>query len=95
MTYASGEAAMVPKMSKCFRCGSTEIEERIVEEFVRQGSYVVAIRLDANVCRSCGEKYFEHDDALTIEDVRKRLERGDLAGFKVTGELLEPLAASR
>ena len=43
-------------LSQCFRCGSTEIESRPVDEFVRRGSYVVALRFVADVCASCGEK---------------------------------------
>ena len=44
---------MSAKLSKCFRCGSTDIQERLVEEFVRQGQYVVALRLSADVCSNC------------------------------------------
>ena len=81
-------------LSKCFRCGSTEVESRAVEELVHRGSYVVALRLVADVCASCGEKYLQRSDVLKIEDVRRRLERGELDGFRVAGELLEPVSAS-
>jgi YgiT-type zinc finger domain-containing protein len=86
---------MLAKLSKCFRCGSSDIEERTVEELVRQGQYVVALRLSANVCSRCGERYLERDDVKMIEDVRQRLDRGDLEGFRVTGDLLELVGASR
>ena len=86
---------MSAKLSKCFRCGSTDIQERLVEEFVRQGQYVVALRLSADVCSNCGERYFDRGNATQIEDVRSRLARHDLEGFRVTGELLEPLGTSR
>lgn len=84
---------MSANLSKCFRCGSTEVEERPVEELVRRGQYVVALRLVADVCASCGERYLQREDVSTIEDVRRRLERGDLEGFRVTGELLELVGA--
>jgi YgiT-type zinc finger domain-containing protein len=77
-------------VSKCFRCGSTEIDDRPVEELVRQGRYVVALRVRANVCSNCGEKYFEKDQVAMFEDMRRRLEHGDVEGFRVTGEVLEP-----
>jgi YgiT-type zinc finger domain-containing protein len=86
---------MSAKVSKCFRCGSTEIAAKGVEELVRRGPYVVALRLVADVCASCGERYLQRQDVSTIEDVRRRLERGELDGFRVTGELLEPVAAGR
>ncbi len=78
-------------LSKCFRCGSTAIEPRNVEELVRRGPYVAALRLVADVCSACGERYLDGADVTAIEDVRQRLERGELDGFRVTGELLEPV----
>ena len=84
---------MPAKLSKCFRCGSNDIQDRRVEEFVRQGRYVVALRLPANVCSNCGEQYFEGDQVALLEDVRRRVQQGELEGFRVTGEVLEPLAA--
>jgi len=86
---------MSAKLSKCFRCGSTEIVAKGVEELVRRGPYVVALRLEADVCSNCGERYLKRQDVSAIEDVRRRLERGELDGFRVTGELLEPVAAGR
>jgi len=80
---------------RCFRCGSTEVQDRSVEDLVRRGPYVVALRLTAGVCGSCGERYLRRDDVATIEDVRGRLERGELDGFRVTGKLFEPVGASR
>lgn len=82
-------------LSKCFRCGSTEVENRLVDEFVRRGSYVVALRFVVDACASCGEKYLQQSDASMIEDVRRRLDRGELEGFRVTGKLLEPVGVPR
>jgi hypothetical protein len=65
-----------------------------VEELVRQGKYVVALRVPANVCGECGEKYYEKRHVEQFEDIRRRLQHGDLDGFKVTGEVLEPVASS-
>ena len=84
---------MSAKLSKCFRCGKAEIDAKPVEELVRRGPYVVALRLVVDVCGNCGERYLEREHVSTIEDVRRRLEHGELAGFRVTGELLEPVAA--
>lgn len=85
---------MLAKLSRCFRCGSTEVQDRPVEELVRQGRYVVALRVPANVCSNCGEQYFEKDQVAMFEDVRRRLAHGDLEGFRVTGEVLEPVGAA-
>ena len=80
-------------LSKCFRCGSTEIQDRSVEKLVHQGRYVVALRVPADVCVNCGEQYFDRDQVAMFEDVRRRIGFGDLEGFKVTGELLEPVGS--
>jgi hypothetical protein len=80
---------MPATLSKCFRCGSAEIGDRPVEEFVRQGPYVVALRFSTNACSNCGERYFTREQAVLIEDVKGRLQRGQLEGFRVTGEVLE------
>lgn len=85
---------MTAKLSRCFRCGSTELEDKPVEELVRQGRYVVALRVLADVCSRCGERYFEGDSVRMFENVRRRIERGDLEGFQVTGELLEPVGTA-
>ena len=84
---------MDPKLSKCFRCGFPEIEERHTEEFLREGRYVVALPVDADVCARCAEKYFTGDTVRWLEEVRERVRRGDLEGLTVTGELLEPAAS--
>jgi YgiT-type zinc finger domain-containing protein len=90
--FSGEKRAMLATLSKCLRCGSTEIENRTVEEFVRRGRYVAALRVPANVCANCGEQYFERAQVAAFEDVRYRLERGALEGFRVTGEVLEPVA---
>jgi predicted nucleic-acid-binding Zn-ribbon protein len=94
MTLAGGQPAMPGTLSKCFRCGSTEVESRPIDEFVWRRSYVVALRFVADACANCGEKYLQRSDVSTIEDVRRRLDRGDLDGFRVTGQLLEPAGVS-
>jgi YgiT-type zinc finger domain-containing protein len=68
---------MMAKLSQCFRCGSREIEGRPVEELIRRGRYVVALRVPANVCFDCGEQYFAKDQVEMFEDVRKVGARAD------------------
>jgi len=86
---------VLARLSQCFRCGSREIEGRPVEELIRRGRYVVALRVPANVCFDCGEQYFAKDQVEMVEDVRRRLEHGNLEGFRVTGEVLEPVTEER
>ena len=80
---------MAGTLSRCFRCGSSAIEARDVEELVRRGPYVAALKLRADVCTVCGERYLDGDDVSTIERVRQRLERGEHAGWQHSLEVLE------
>ena len=82
---------MARQLSRCFRCGSTEIQPRRSEEFVREGRYVVATPIEADVCAKCGERYLPGSTVKQLEQLRDRVRRSDLEGLTVTGELLEPL----
>jgi YgiT-type zinc finger domain-containing protein len=77
-------------LSKCFRCGSTDLKDKESEELTRHGRYVVAMRTTATVCLRCGERYFDRDTMRLFEETRQKVGRGDLEGLRVTGELLEP-----
>lgn len=82
---------MASSLSKCVRCGSTDLEDKEVEELIRDGRYVVAMRVMATACRRCGERYFDGETVRLFERTREKVRRGDLDGLRVTGELLEPI----
>jgi YgiT-type zinc finger domain-containing protein len=77
-------------LTKCARCGSAEVEERPVEKLIRAGSNVLALSVHAAVCRRCGERYFDRETVACFEESRKRLERGQLDGYRAVGALLRP-----
>ena len=91
MTSGSGEAAVPASLSRCFRCGCTDLRDRDVEELIRHERYVVAMHTKATVCDRCGERYFDWDTAKLFEATRAKIKRGDLEGLEITGELLEPI----
>ena len=78
-------------LSKCFRCGSTDLQDKEVEELIRHCRYVVAMRTTATFCLQCAERYFDRDTMRLFEETRQKVGRGDLEGLRVTGELLEPI----
>ena len=88
----SGIAKTTASLSRCFRCGSTELAKGEVEDLTRHGRYVIAMRVMATVCRRCGERYFDGDTVRLFEQTREKVRRGDLEGLRVTGELLEPVS---
>ncbi|MCC6808031.1 MAG: YgiT-type zinc finger protein [Deltaproteobacteria bacterium] len=79
-------------LSKCVRCGSTDLAERTVERLVRGGQDVVVFRVTAVVCHHCGERYFSKAAIEAFEAARHKLERHDLDGFETVGQLLRPAA---
>jgi YgiT-type zinc finger domain-containing protein len=74
-------------LDRCARCGSDDIETRPVERMVRGGSDAAVVSVEASVCRNCGERFFPIDAIREMESTRKRLERGDVAGFRSLGRL--------
>jgi YgiT-type zinc finger domain-containing protein len=82
----------MPRLTRCFHCGGTDLEDREVEELLSVDTYVVRLRVPAIVCLHCGERYFEPATVRRFEEIRARLRSGDLNGFRTAGELLEPAA---
>lgn len=79
---------MSASLSRCVRCGSTDLDDREIEELVRAGDDVAALRVLATVCHRCGEQYFSQGVIERIEEVRRKLDAGDVDGFRVLGRVL-------
>jgi YgiT-type zinc finger domain-containing protein len=75
-------------LSRCARCGATDLEDREIEKLVRGGADVAALRAHATVCRHCGERYFPNEAIRALEQVRRVLSEGKVAGFRTLGRLL-------
>jgi YgiT-type zinc finger domain-containing protein len=81
-----------PRLTRCFHCGGTDLEEREVEELISATRYVVRCKAEATVCRRCGERYFDPQTVRRFEEIRARVGAGDLTGLRPAGTLLEPAA---
>ena len=81
---------MKASLSRCVRCGATDLEDREIEKLVRGGDDVAALRVQATVCRHCGERYFPDEAIRALEQVRRDLSEGKVAGFRTLGRLLTP-----
>ena len=79
-------------LTRCFRCGGTDLVDREVEELLSMDKYVVRCRVTATVCHQCGERYFDPETVRGFEEMRARVRTGDLTGFRPAGEILEPAA---
>jgi len=72
----------------CVICKGEDIELREVEEEIRNGADVFRTRLEARVCLSCGERYYDAATVRQIEQLRRNLKEGKLE-LKAVGRALE------
>jgi hypothetical protein len=80
------------KLTSCFHCGGTDLNEQDVEELISTDRYVVRCRVSATVCHRCGERYFSPQTVRDLQAIRARIGAGDLSGLREAGTLLEPAA---
>jgi YgiT-type zinc finger domain-containing protein len=70
----------------CYICGNDDAYElREIDEPVTVGQNTAIVRIHAAVCRFCGERVFDLPNRARLEEVRSRLERGEVAGFEPVG----------
>ncbi|HEY7350019.1 MAG TPA: YgiT-type zinc finger protein [Ktedonobacterales bacterium] len=94
----AGAANMVPdeqapeltaeqaRLLHCYACGNDDAYElREIEEPVTVGQNTAIVRIHAAVCRFCGERLLDLPNRARLEEVRSRLERGEVAGFEPVG----------
>ena len=81
---------MKASLSKCVRCGSSDLEDKKVEKLVRGGDDVAVLRVQATVCHHCGERYLPNETIRAMEQTRYDLEEGKMSRFRALGCLLAP-----
>jgi YgiT-type zinc finger domain-containing protein len=75
-------------LSRCARCGSTDLDDKDVEKLVRGGDDVAVLRVRATVCHHCGERYLSVDAVRALEQARRDLVEGKQARFRTLGHVL-------
>jgi len=81
---------MKATLSRCARCGSSDLEDKDVEKLIRGGDDVAALRVRATVCHACGERYLASEAIRALEQARHDLEEGKVSRFRALGRLLTP-----
>lgn len=61
---------MKSALDRCFHCGSTDLEEREVEELLSADDQTIRCRVAATVCLHCGERYFDLETIRRLEEIR-------------------------
>lgn len=79
---------MKASLTKCVRCGSTDLEDKDAEKLVRVGDDVAALRVRATVCHHCGERYLSEEAIRELERTRQELREGKETRFRALGRFL-------
>ena len=69
---------------KCPVCGG-EVVQKKVEKLLRGGNNTAYLYVNAEVCLHCGERFYSTDTVRKFEEIRERLKKGALKGFKAVG----------
>jgi len=70
---------------KCPICGG-ELEEKEVEKLLKGGVHTAIIKVKADVCLHCGERLYSQETVKLFEEIRRKLERREVAGFQHVGQ---------
>jgi YgiT-type zinc finger domain-containing protein len=79
---------MTEPFDKCPACGG-ELAEKEVEKLLQGGGSTATVRVRAEVCLHCGERLYSRQTILRFEDIRRKLQRRQTEGFRVSGQAFE------
>jgi len=81
----------ITTFDKCLICGG-ELEEKLVEKLLRGGVNTAIINVKAEVCLHCGERLYSQETVKLFEEIRKKLERKEVANFQPIGQSFQVTA---
>jgi len=77
---------------KCPVCGG-DLQEKEVEKLLKGGDNTAMINVRAEVCLHCGERLYSQEAVKCFEEIRRKLERKDVANFKMIGHAYQVTAS--
>jgi len=69
---------------RCPVCGG-EVVDKEVEKLLRGGVHTAVVRVRAEVCLHCGERLYSPETVRRFEQIKARLEKGEVEGFQPLG----------
>jgi YgiT-type zinc finger domain-containing protein len=75
---------MIP-FDKCPICKG-EMVEKEVEKLLRGGNNTAVIKVKAEVCLHCGERFYSKNTISKFEEIRMKLEKNEVSNFELLGE---------
>jgi len=76
---------------KCPVCGG-ELIEKEVEKLLRGGVNTAILKVKAEVCLHCGERLYSQETVRLFDEIRKKLERKEVANFQPIGQSFQVTA---
>ena len=76
---------------KCPVCGG-ELIEKEVEKLLRGGVNTAILKVKAEVCLHCGERLYSQETVKRFDEIRKKLERKEVANFQPIGQSFQVTA---
>lgn len=73
---------------KCPICGG-ELEEKEVEKLLHGGVHTAIMKVRAEVCLHCGERLYSQETVMLFEEIRRKLDRGEVSAFKPLGKAFQ------
>jgi YgiT-type zinc finger domain-containing protein len=64
-----------------------DLKTKNVEKLLRGGENTAIVEVEADVCLRCGERLYGQDVVEKFEDIRDRLENGDVEDMKLMGNV--------
>lgn len=72
----------------CPVCGG-ELVEKDVEKLLKGGVHTAVVRVRAEVCLRCGERFYDAETVQRFEQIREKLARQDVAEFLPIGQAFQ------
>ena len=70
---------------KCPVCGG-ELQEKEVEKVLKGGSNTAVLKVQAEVCLHCGERFYRPETVNRFEEVIEKLSSEDVGDFDPIGK---------
>ncbi len=72
----------------CPVCGG-ELVEKEVEKLLKGGMHTAVLKVRAEVCLRCGERLYPAETVKRFEQIRRKLERQEVADFQPLGQTFQ------
>lgn len=75
-------------LEQCPACGG-QLTQKEVTKVLRGGGHTASIKVQADVCLSCGERIYTLDTIKVFQEIRAKLKSQETKGFVPTGQAFQ------